>query len=159
MAFNDGLKDKILKLGAKQKLGAILKYANNPSEDVRMAVAMALGMIPTYDSGMALIPLLRDQSAMVRASACEAAAQIHASSFVFSSSFINPVAPEPFFALLSKALPSFPQIALEYAKSLTPLPLPLKTNSGVSITVSSDLMSDTSCFYLFLHPFLGLQTW
>ena len=78
MAFNDGLKDKILKLGAKQKLGAILKYANNPSEDVRMAVAMALGMIPTYDSGMALIPLLRDQSAMVRASACEAAAQIHA---------------------------------------------------------------------------------
>ena len=78
MAFNDGLKDKILKLGAKQKLGAILKYANNPSEDVRMAVAMALGMIPTYDSGMALIPLLRDQSAMVRASACEAAAAIHA---------------------------------------------------------------------------------
>ena len=78
MAFNDGLKDKILKLGAKQKLGAILKYANNSSEDVRMAVAMALGMIPTYDSGMALIPLLRDQSAMVRASACEAAAQIHA---------------------------------------------------------------------------------
>ena len=77
MAFNDGLKDKILKLGAKQKLGAILKYANNPSEDVRMAVAMALGMIPTYDSGMALIPLLRDQSAMVRASACEAVAQIH----------------------------------------------------------------------------------
>ena len=78
MAFNDGLKDKILKLGAKQKLGAILKYANNPSEDVRMAVAMALGMIPTYDSGMALIPLLRDQFAMVRASACEAAAAIHA---------------------------------------------------------------------------------
>ena len=78
MAFNDGLKDKILKLGAKQKLGAILKYANNPSEDVRMAVAMALGMIPTYDSGMAVIPLLRDQSAMVRASACEAVAQIHA---------------------------------------------------------------------------------
>ena len=78
MAFNDALKDKILKLGAKQKLGAIVKYVNNPSEDVRMTTAMALGMIPTYDSGMALINLLRDQSPMVRASACEAAAAIHA---------------------------------------------------------------------------------
>ena len=78
MAFNDAVKDKILKLGAKQKLGAIVKYANNPSEDIRMATAMALGMIPTYDSGMALIPLLRDKSSMVRASACEAAAAIHA---------------------------------------------------------------------------------
>lgn len=78
MAFNDALKDKILKMGAKQKLGAIVKFANNPSEDIRMATAMALGMIPTYDSGMALISLLRDKSAMVRASACEAAAAIHA---------------------------------------------------------------------------------
>ena len=30
MAFNDAVKDKILKLGAKQKLGAVVKYANNP---------------------------------------------------------------------------------------------------------------------------------
>ena len=41
-------------------------------------VAIALGMIPTYDSGMALIPLLRDKSPMVRATACESAAAIHA---------------------------------------------------------------------------------
>ena len=78
MAFSDGLKDKVLKLGSKQKLGAILKYVDNPSEDVRMAAAMALGMIPSYDAGMALIPLLRDSSPMVRASACEAAAAINA---------------------------------------------------------------------------------
>lgn len=78
MAFSDGLKDKVLKLGAKQKLGAVIKYADNPNDDVRMAVAMALGMIPTYDSGMALIPLLRDHSPMVRASAAEAAAAINA---------------------------------------------------------------------------------
>ena len=78
MAFSDSLKDKILKLGTKQKLGAVVKYINNPNEDVRMTVAMALGMIPTYDSGMALIELLRDKSPMVRASAAEAAAAIHA---------------------------------------------------------------------------------
>ena len=78
MAFSDGLKDKVLKLGSKQKLGAILKYVDNPSEDVRMAAAMALGMISSYDAGMALIPLLRDSSPMVRASACESAATINA---------------------------------------------------------------------------------
>ncbi len=78
MAFSDSLKEKILKLGTKQKLGAIVKHINNPNEDVRMTVAMALGMIPTYDSGMALIELLRDQSPLVRASAAEAAAAIHA---------------------------------------------------------------------------------
>ena len=78
MAFEDALKDKILKLASKQKLGAVIKYSGNPSEDIRMTVAIALGMIPTYDSGMALIPLLRDTSPMVRASACESAAAIHA---------------------------------------------------------------------------------
>ena len=78
MAFSDGLKDMIIKLGSKQKLGAVLKYVDNPSEDVRMTVAMALGMIPSYDAGMALIPLLRDSSPMVRAEACEAAATINA---------------------------------------------------------------------------------
>ncbi len=78
MALADALKDKILKLGTKQKLDAIVKYANNPSEDIRITVAIALGMIPTYDSGMALIPLLRDNSPMVRATACESAAAIRA---------------------------------------------------------------------------------
>ena len=78
MAFNDALKEKILKLGSKQKLDAIVKYIHNPSEDIRMTVAIALGMIPSYDSGMALIPLLRDNSPMVRATACESVAAIHA---------------------------------------------------------------------------------
>ena len=78
MALTDALKDKILKLGAKQKLEAIVKYVNNPSEDIRVTTAIALGMIPTYDSGMALIPLLRDSSPMVRATACESAAAIRA---------------------------------------------------------------------------------
>ena len=78
MALTDALKDKILKLGSKQKLDAIIKYSTHSSEDIRMTVAIALGMIPTYDSGMALIPLLRDKSPMVRATACESAAAIHA---------------------------------------------------------------------------------
>ena len=78
MAFGDGLKDKIIKLGGKGKIDSIVKYIGNPSEDVRVAVAMALGMIPTYDSGTALIPLFRDQAPMVRAAAAEAAADINA---------------------------------------------------------------------------------
>lgn len=78
MAFSDALEEKIMKLGSKQKLGAVIKHINNPNDDVRMTVAMALGLIPTYDSGMALIELLRDKSPMVRASAAEAAAAIHA---------------------------------------------------------------------------------
>ena len=61
MALADALKEKILKLGAKQKLDAISKYALNPNEDIRVTVAIALGMIPTYDSGMVLIRLLRDK--------------------------------------------------------------------------------------------------
>jgi HEAT repeat protein len=78
MALTDILKEKILKLGSKQKLDGIIKYANNPSEDIRMTVAIALGMIPSYESGMALIPLLRDTSPMVRATACESAGAIRA---------------------------------------------------------------------------------
>ena len=78
MAFADALKEKIMKLGSKQKLDAIVKYLNNPDEEIRITVALALGMIPTYDSGMALIPLLRDTSPMVRATACESAAAIRA---------------------------------------------------------------------------------
>ena len=44
MALIDSTKDKILKLGSKQKLVAILKHVNNPNEDIRIAVATALGM-------------------------------------------------------------------------------------------------------------------
>ena len=46
MGRTDALKDKILKLGSKQKLGALVKYADNPEDDVRMTVAIAMGMIP-----------------------------------------------------------------------------------------------------------------
>ena len=78
MALTDILKEKILKAGSKQKLDAVAKYANHQSEDIRITVAIALGMIPNYEAGMALIPLLRDKSPMVRASACESAAAIRA---------------------------------------------------------------------------------
>lgn len=78
MGRTDALKDKILKLGSKQKLGALMKYADSQEDDVRMTVAMAMGMCPSYESGMALIPLLRDSSPMVRAAAATAAADIHA---------------------------------------------------------------------------------
>ena len=78
MASSDALKDKIIKLGNKQKLSAILKYSDHPDPEIRVTVAMTLAMIPTYDSGMALIPLLRDPDPMVRASAATAAADIHA---------------------------------------------------------------------------------
>ncbi|MBR2820602.1 MAG: HEAT repeat domain-containing protein [Clostridiales bacterium] len=78
MSLANALKEKILKLGAKQKLDAIIKYSDNPSSEVRMTVAMALGMIQSYDSGIALVPLLRDSDPMVRATAATAAGDIHA---------------------------------------------------------------------------------
>lgn len=78
MAFEDAIKNKILKLGSKQNLGGVVKYSDHPNAEVRMTVAIALGMIPSYDSGMALIPLLRDSDPMVRAEAATAAADIHA---------------------------------------------------------------------------------
>ena len=78
MALTDILKEKILKAGSKQKLDAVARYASHQSEDIRITVAIALGMIPNYEAGMALIPLLRDNSPMVRASACESAAAIRA---------------------------------------------------------------------------------
>ena len=35
MAREDALKDKIMKLGSKQKLNGVLKYINHPSDEVR----------------------------------------------------------------------------------------------------------------------------
>ena len=78
MARSDALIDKIRKLGAKQKLAALLKFTSEPDPAVRSEVAIALGQIPTYDSGMALIPLLRDSDPMVRAAAATSAADINA---------------------------------------------------------------------------------
>ena len=93
MALTDILKEKILKAGSKQKLDSITKYVNHQSEDIRVTVAIALGMIPSYESGMALIPLLRDKSAMVRATACESAAAIrakHCEEYVKKLAFADP---------------------------------------------------------------------
>ena len=78
MASLDALKDKIIKLGNKQKLSAVIKYSDHSDPEIRATVAMTLGMIPTYDSGMALIPLLRDSDPIVRAAAATAAADIRA---------------------------------------------------------------------------------
>ena len=93
MAREEALKDKIMKLGSKQKLSGVLKYINHPSDEVRVTVAVALGMIPTYESGMGLISLLRDQSTIVRSSACEAAAKIkakHCEQYVKKLAFADP---------------------------------------------------------------------
>lgn len=78
MGKADALRGKIQKLGQKQKLSALIKYAGDSDPDVRTEVAIAMGMISTYESGMALIPLLRDSSPMVRAAAATSAADINA---------------------------------------------------------------------------------
>ncbi len=78
MASIDGVKAKIAKLAAKKKLDAVNKFSTDPNDEIRAAVASAMGTIPTYESGMALIPLLRDRSPMVRAAAATAVADINA---------------------------------------------------------------------------------
>lgn len=78
MANIDAICEKIMKLGSKQKLSALLKYASDDEEIVRAATAKALGQIKSYESGMALIPLLRDSSPRVRAAAAISAADIGA---------------------------------------------------------------------------------
>lgn len=47
MAREDALKDKIMKLGSKQKLNGVLKYINHPSDEVRVTVAIALAILAT----------------------------------------------------------------------------------------------------------------
>lgn len=78
MAKVDKICEKILKLGAKQKYDAVIKFSEESEDEIRIAVAQALALIPTYESGMALIPLLRDSSPSVRAAAATAAATINA---------------------------------------------------------------------------------
>ncbi len=70
--------DKIEKLGKKQNLGALAKMSDDPSDEVRAAVAKAIGQIKTYEAGMQLIPLLRDSVPAVRASAAESVGLINA---------------------------------------------------------------------------------
>ena len=78
MAKFDAIKDKIWKLAKKNKLDGLVKFASDSDDAVRTEVALAMGQIPTYESGMALIPLLRDSSPMVRAAAATSAADIQA---------------------------------------------------------------------------------
>ncbi len=78
MASIEGVKAKIAKLAAKKKLDAIIKFTGDSEDEIRAACATGMGSIPTYESGMALIPLLRDSSPLVRAAAATAAADINA---------------------------------------------------------------------------------
>lgn len=78
MASIEGVKAKIAKLAAKKKLDGIMKFSADPKDEIRAAAATAMGSIPTYEAGMALIPLLRDSSSMVRAAAATAVADINA---------------------------------------------------------------------------------
>ena len=61
MGRSDALRDKIQKLGAKQKLGALIKYADNPDDDVRMAVAIAMGLISTPSTARNMLRNLLSQ--------------------------------------------------------------------------------------------------
>ncbi len=78
MARIDGLRSKIAKSASKGKLDTLVKLANDSDDEVRFEVAMALGQVNSYESGMALIPLMRDPSPMVRAAAETSAADIGA---------------------------------------------------------------------------------
>lgn len=69
---------KLMKLGKKQKLNDLIKASSSDDDEVRAAAAQAMGLIPTYESGMALIPLLRDSAPSVRAAAATSVADINA---------------------------------------------------------------------------------
>lgn len=78
MARVDSLRAKIAKLASKNKLDGLIKLSSDADDAVRTEVALAMGRINTYECGMALIPLLRDSSPMVRAAAATSAADINA---------------------------------------------------------------------------------
>ena len=70
--------EKIMKLGKKQKINDLVKASYDDDDEVRAACAQAMGLISTYESGMALIPLLRDSSPIVRSAAATSVADINA---------------------------------------------------------------------------------
>ena len=78
MSRLDSVRGKISKLASKGKLDGLIKFSGDSDENVRTEVAIAMAQIPTYECGMALIPLLRDTSPMVRAAAATSAADINA---------------------------------------------------------------------------------
>lgn len=78
MARIDSLRGKISKLAAKGKLDGLIKFSADPDDNVRVEVATAMGQIKSYESGMALIPLLRDTNPYVRSAAAASAGEIGA---------------------------------------------------------------------------------
>ena len=74
----DAIQGKIDKLASKGKLDAVIKFAGDKDPDIRALAAIGMGKIRTYESGMALIPLLRDPAPQVRAAAATSAADIGA---------------------------------------------------------------------------------
>lgn len=78
MARIERVIEKIDKLGKKQNIAALAKMTDDPDDEVREAVANALGQIPTYESGTQLIPLLRDSVPAVKAAAANAVGLIRA---------------------------------------------------------------------------------
>jgi len=78
MARIDGIKKKLAKYVKKEDLDGVLIYAEDQDPDVRYEVVVALSQLPSYDTGMSLIPFLRDPSPMIREVACSAVAEIMA---------------------------------------------------------------------------------
>lgn len=113
MAKVDKVRDKILKYANKQKLDGVIKFADDPDEEIRAIVAEGLSLIPSYESGMALIPLLRDVSPKVRAIASTSAATINAKhceeyvkklAFADSDPFVREVAKKAFDVLKTSVM-------------------------------------------------------
>jgi len=89
----DAIQAKIEKLASKGKLDAVIKFASDKDPDIRALAAAGMGKIPTYQSGMALIPLLRDPEPQVRAAAATSAADIgakHCEEYVKKIAFGDP---------------------------------------------------------------------
>ena len=78
MARIDSVIAKINKLAAKGKLDGLIKFSADSDDEIRAAVASAMGQVKSYECGMALIPLLRDTSPSVRAAAATSAGDIGA---------------------------------------------------------------------------------
>lgn len=93
MASVDAIISKLMKLGKKQKLDDLIKAAYDDNDSIRAAAAQAMGLIKTYESGMALIPLLRDSSPQVRSAAATSVADInakHCEEYVKKLAFADP---------------------------------------------------------------------
>ena len=93
MARIERVIEKIDKLGKKHNLGALVKMIDDPDDEVREAVARALGQIQSYDAGTQLIPLLRDSVSSVKAAAAESVGYIgakHCEEYVKKLAYADP---------------------------------------------------------------------